>query len=69
MNKKCILTSSSDGYVRIWSVIGELLGNVNINHPLPVSWRMSIDSHDKVKKRVFYALKIIDIMVCKYSTD
>ncbi|KAL4463948.1 hypothetical protein ABPG74_005885 [Tetrahymena malaccensis] len=69
MSQKCIVTSSQDQYVRIWTLDGQLIGNLNINHPLPIKWDVLIDSHEKVKKKVFYAFKILDIMLSKYKSD
>ncbi|EAR85821.2 WD domain, G-beta repeat protein (macronuclear) [Tetrahymena thermophila SB210] len=69
MSQKCIVTSSQDQYVRIWTLDGQLIGNLNINHPLPIKWDVLIDQHEKVKKKVFYAFKILDIMLSKYKSD
>jgi hypothetical protein len=32
------MTSSMDKFVRIWSLDGKVRGNININHPLPITW-------------------------------
>lgn len=55
--------------MRIWTLDGEMLGNLNINHPLPITWKVLFDEHDRVKKKIFYALKILDIMLTKYKND
>ena len=36
MGGKCLLTASHDKYIRIWTCSGGLLGNLNVNYPLPV---------------------------------
>jgi hypothetical protein len=39
MKEDCLLTSSSDGYIKIWDLnTGELRGNMNLNYPLPIKW-------------------------------
>lgn len=69
MNEKCLLSASYDGYVRIWSLQGDMQGNMNVNHPLPVTWKLSMDVHEKLKRNVFFALKILDVLSAKYREN
>ena len=33
-----ILTCSMDGLIKIWSTDGDIMAQLNINHPLPIQW-------------------------------
>jgi hypothetical protein len=42
---------------------------MNINHPLPILWEIPLNEHQNLKKKIFYMLKIIDILQNKYMDD
>ncbi len=63
------MTASHDGYVRIFTEEGKLKANINVNHPLPMSWDIGLDPKKKLKKKIFYALKILDIAKYKYKNE
>ena len=65
--EKKLLTSSLDYYIRIWDLDGTLLASVNINHPLPVTWNLETNSTKQAKKRVLYAMKIIETIFKRYD--
>lgn len=61
-----ILTSSQDRFIRVWTMEGRLLANFNVNHPLPVQWSICINKMDKVKKKIYYAIRIMELTKHKY---
>ena len=63
------MTSSLDKFVRLWSLDGTLVGNVIINHPLPIHWDMQINVSQRLKKKIFFAIKLLDITQEKYKND
>ena len=65
-----LMTSSMDCYVKIWDKhSGELKASLNINHPLPIIWNISKDVMLDGKKRIVFALKILDVISKKYSKE
>lgn len=64
---KKLLTSSLDGYVRIWELDGTMPASVNINHPLPIAWKLETNSMKHAKKRVLYGLKVIETIFKRYE--
>ena len=68
-NFKCLITTSTDCYIRIFDLFGEMLGSVNVYHPLPIKWDLDYNFYQKVKKKVFFALKLLDITLSKYKHE
>jgi len=62
---KKLISTSIDSFVKIWSLEGNLLGSMSINHPLPMSWEMKVNDSQKYKKKIFYALKVLDGILIK----
>jgi len=57
-----------DSYVNIWDQkTGELKASRNINHPLPILWKIQKNVQLDGKKRIVFALKILDVISKKYS--
>jgi len=67
--EKALLTSSLDGYVKIWTVEGQLKASLNINHPLPILWTFKNDDISKNKKKVLCALKLIDNIMRRHKNQ
>jgi len=66
---KKLLTCSLDYYVRIWTLEGDLLASLNINHPLPIAWTIQPEGAGTYQKKVLYALKVIETMFKRYRTN
>lgn len=67
LTKTYLMTSSMDCYIKIWDKqTGMLNASRNINHPLPIMWTISTNEASDGKKRIIYALKILDIINRKY---
>jgi len=64
---KKLMTSSLDCYLKIWTLKGHLLGSLNINHPLPILWDFHDDNIKQYRKKILYAMKIIDNVFRRYS--
>lgn len=64
---KSLLTSSLDNYIKIWSLKGEQLASININHPLPIQWNIKIDKIKRTRKNILFALKIIELIFRRYK--
>jgi hypothetical protein len=45
-----IYSCSIDGYLKIWDFKGENVATLNLNHPLPISWKLKEDDEAKFKK-------------------
>ncbi len=43
------------------------MASFNLNHPLPILWNVECDKESLVRKKIYYALKIINIMWEKYK--
>ncbi|KAL4464437.1 hypothetical protein ABPG72_021771 [Tetrahymena utriculariae] len=69
-DKNAIMTSGQDYYVKIWETqtLNQLC-SLNINHPLPIQWDYKCDHNKKSQKKVLFALRIIDLLNKKYSSD
>ncbi len=66
---KLLISAGLDMSFKIWSMRGERLCFVNINKPLPFQWAISMHVDDKVKKRVVFGIKVIQIIFKKYAND
>ena len=42
---------------------------MNINHPLPLKWELEGKRQLKLKRKIYFALKILDITKSKYKND
>ena len=65
--EKSLLTSSLDHYIKIWSVTGEKLAAININHPLPIQWNVKLDRMKRTRKNILFALKIVELIFRRYK--
>ena len=65
--EKALLTSSLDHYVKIWTLKGEKLAAININHPLPILWNISLDRIKRTRKNILFALKIVELIFRRYK--
>ena len=52
MDKKLIITSSIDKFIRIWQINGTLLGNININHHLPILWNIKVNKSKEIENKL-----------------
>lgn len=53
-----LLTFSTQSLLRIWSLLGELICVVNVEHPLPYRWRLKINRYDKRQEQYVKAMKL-----------
>ena len=66
---KKLVSTSIDSFVKIWSLDGALLGSLSINHPLPMNWDIKVNDSQKYKKKIFYALKVLDGILTKNKAN
>jgi len=66
---KRLMTTSLDCYLKIWTLDGQLLSSLNINHPLPITWNLTLMTSNKYKKKILYALKVLDGILKKFKGD
>jgi len=64
---KKLLTTSLDGYVKIWALDGTLLGALNINHPLPRVWKIDNDDFMGSSKKVSHAIRLLGNIRKRYK--
>ena len=57
-----MITSSIDGLIKISSFDGVIKAVFNINHPLPLMWDLTFLKLDEKRRKIIYALKIIDVL-------
>lgn len=57
-----MLTYSSDGCFKFWTVSGDNAGMVNINHPLPILWNIEQENSQKFKQQFLYAMKALQAL-------
>lgn len=63
-----LMTSSMDCYIKLWDKSnGFLSASMNINHPLPIMWTIKSDEIKDGKKKIIFALKLLDILNKKYN--
>ena len=67
ISNKSILTSSIDFFVKIWNLNGERMGSLNINHPLPIFWKVEVDKIKRTRKNILFALKIVELIFRRYK--
>lgn len=64
---KRLLTSGLDHFIKVWSLEGELLGALNINHPLPIQWLSKEENTNTHKRKILYSLKVIENVLIRYK--
>lgn len=64
---KKLLTGSLDSFVKIWELNGVLVASLNVNHPLPMEWKLQTFSIDKIKKQILYGVKIIETIFKRHK--
>jgi hypothetical protein len=68
LEKAYLLTSSLDNYIKIFDKENfTLLCAMNINHPLPIMWNIQISKTFRAKRRIMFAMRILDIIFKKYK--
>ena len=66
--QKRLMTSSLDGYLKIWTMGGDQMAVLNINHPLPTFWNITQDETSRYKKKILYALKLLGSIYKRYDS-
>ncbi|KAL4499692.1 hypothetical protein ABPG72_017232 [Tetrahymena utriculariae] len=65
-----LLTSSMDCFIKVWNKdTGDLKASLNINHPLPLIWNIEKNILQDGKKKIVFALKILDVIYKKYGKE
>jgi len=65
-----LLTSALDSYIRIWNLeTAELIGSLNVNHPLPVKWEFVNDNLYNCSARIVYTMRIMNALFSKYQSE
>lgn len=67
LSEKRILSSSMDGFIKIWGFKGEKLAIMNINHPLPIIWTIHLDGIKRTRKNILFGLKIVELIFRRYK--
>lgn len=67
LSEKSLLTTSLDCFVKIWSLKGDKIAAVNINHPLPIVWNLKLDRVKRTRKNILFALKIVELIFRRYK--
>lgn len=62
LDNRFILISTSDGFISIFDVIGNIIALFNIKHPLPIKWNIQYSKSNELRKRIIYGFKVIDIL-------
>lgn len=47
----------------------QLLGDFNINHPLPYLWSFTVNNDRKIRDKIMFSLKIIQSIFKKFGSD
>lgn len=47
----------------------KLLGDFNVNHPLPYLWNFSVKEEKKMRDKIMFSLKIIQSIFKKFGSD
>ena len=62
-----LLTSSLDNYVKVFDKESfALVCSLNINHPLPIQWNLNLSKNFRARRRIMFAMRILDIIFKKY---
>ena len=69
LQEKGLITASHDSFIRIWSLQGQLIGNVKITHPLPIYWNIQQDEIYELRKKLYYTLRVLEVAMIKFKND
>jgi hypothetical protein len=61
--------TQGDGDIIILASDIKLLGDFNVNHPLPYLWNFSIKEDKKIRDKIMFSLKIIQSIFKKFGSD
>ncbi len=61
-----MLTASIDALIKIWSMEGELVAKLNVNHPLPLLWNLSTVNFEDKSARVLVAVRVLDAVLVRH---
>ena len=64
-----LLLASLDSTVRIFSIEGEMVCHLNLNHPLPIMWQVSSNSLVNSRANVIFALKLVELINQRYNIE
>jgi hypothetical protein len=62
-----LITTSKDKYMKIWTKEGTMKASINLNHPLPMDWNVTLKKQKNTLKKALYALKILDIIAQRHN--
>lgn len=84
-DKHYLVTCGNDERIKLWDVNYnaateneserilasdiKLLGDFNVNHPLPYLWNFSIKEDKKIRDKIMFSLKIIQSIFKKFGSD
>ena len=43
------------------------MASVNVNHPLPIIWKVKLDKLKRTRKNILFALKIVELIFRRYK--
>ena len=61
-----LLTTSTDKYIKILRLNGEVVAAINMNHPLPLKWELEYDKLHDTRNKVLFGLKVIETIFNRY---
>ena len=80
-DKHYLVTCGNDERIKLWDTNAsyetekilandiKLLGDFNVNHPLPYLWNFSIKEDKKIRDKIMFSLKIIQSIFKKFGSD
>ena len=66
MHQKYLQTTSQDCSIKVFTLDGQVLAFLNINHPLPIIWNIKYDSNYNIRSKIIFALKVLEIISQRY---
>jgi WD40 repeat protein len=65
--KRMVMLTSQDSTFRIFSAEGEMLCHLNLNHPLPIMWKVTPENLVNNRANVIFALKLVELLNQRYN--
>lgn len=70
LDRNYLATTATNGFINIHSIQdGILVASLNINHPLPILWSLVYTKREQLRKKIVYALKIVEVLHKQVQSD
>lgn len=66
-SQKLLLLTSEDSTFRVFTLAGQMMCHLNLNHPLPIIWNFSPDNLINLKSKLVFALKTVELISQRYN--